>query len=482
MKNLKNIWDLVEEYDILQSEYINNSILNRYFSSIRTELIEIVYQLTKTSDTCSYRVNRLGRFKKIKYLLHRNFKEFFCILSSKKIKSKIIKPCKLIFFIEHETHYNQYSGLKRELEKQSVNYNTVFLNKSVYLKYKKLAHNPYYIGDFYTRINSLKSIVTSLYINVKLVFDSKIKNIGLEYTTKIKLELLIYNSRHLMENCKIHHALKSLLTKETKRAVFFKAEGYKTKNIVYSCSEIKIDTIAIQHGLITKNIKYNELTINTYFVWSDIFVNTLNDCNATCDKVPLGCPDYDKYKEAKLKKQIVNRGRTKKLIFLPNSGKSQTPESEVIFSLKTCLNFVSKNSDFQLIIKPHPDGENLLIKKIVEIFDVNNIIILNKEHNIQYNKYDIVVTMNSTIGIEAAIFRKPLIVILSSIEMMMVDDYLKYQIAEFVSSDHEMLAAVKKIQGDYNSYQKKCDEFISDYLNNFGTAAQKIVRNLAIDV
>ena len=482
MKNLKNIWDLVEEYDILKSEYINNSILNRYFSSIKTELIEIVYQLNKASDTCNYKVYRLGSFRKIKYLLLRNFKEVLCIFSLKKIKSKIIKPSKLIFFIEHESHYNQYSGLKRELERQSVNYNTVFLNKTIYLKYKKLTHNPYYIGDFYTRINSLRSSITALYINGKLVFDSNLKNIGFEYTAKIKIELLIYNSKHLIENYKIHHALKSFITKETKRAVFFKAEGYKTKNIVYSCSENQIDTIAIQHGLIGKGIKYNELNINTYFVWSEIFVNILKDCNANCDKVPLGCPDYDKYKETELRKQIVNRGRTKKLIFLPNSGKSQTPESEIIFSLKTCLKFISKNSDFQLIIKPHPDGDNLLIKNIVEKFDINNVIILKKGDNLEYNNYDIVATMNSTIGIEAAIFRKPLIVILSSVEMLMVDEYLKYQIAEFVSSDQEMFAAVEKIQANYNNYQKKCEEFISDYLTNFGTAARKIVGKLAIDV
>tara|TARA_B110000046_G_scaffold186020_1_gene231455 strand:+ start:2283 stop:3734 length:1452 start_codon:yes stop_codon:yes gene_type:complete len=477
----RSIWDIADEYDNLLSEYFTDSIMHLYFNLIRTELIEIIYQLESPTNLTGYKINRLNNFKKAKFILNRSIKEVFYSFRFKKNRLKI-RTSELIFFIEYENHYKQYLGLKSQLEEQSDDYKVIFLNIEVYLKYKKNVNSSHYIGEFFTNSSSIKSVFKLIYINSKIFFNSKIRNISNKNIKKVKLELLFFNSKFLLQNFKISYALNKILSTKIKRAIFFKAEGFKIRNIIDVCTKKGIDTIAIQHGLIVKNIKYNNLNINRYFVWSDVFANILDACNASCNTSSLGCPDYDKHIKSRFENQLSNKDNITKLLFLPNSGKSQTPESEILFALKICLKHLSKNSDFQLVIKPHPGGDIQLIKNVVGSFDICDVIVLEKEHKLNYNIYDIVVTMNSTVGIEAAIFRKPLIVILSSLKMMMINDYMNYKIAEFVTSDDEMEEAVTKIKGSYEMYQERCDIFINDYLKNIGTAAKQIVKNLLADV
>ena len=480
-KKSRNIWNIADEYDNLQLEYKNDSVMYRYLDLIRTELIEVIYQLESSDNLTGYKINSLNAFKKTKFILIRIIKEIFYSFDLKRNKLKI-KSNELVFFVEYINHYKQYLGLKNQLDEQSADHKVIFLNKEMYLKYKINIKCSYYIGEFYTNICLMKSIIKLFNVNTKVIFDSKIRNISTENINKIKLELLFFNSKFLLENLKISYALNKILSTKIKRAIFFKAEGFKIKNIIDVCSKNHINTVAIQHGLIVKNIKYHKLNINRYFVWSDVFANMLNACNAKCNTSSLGCPDYDKHINSRFETQLTNKDNITKLLFLPNSGKSQTPESEILLALKICLKYVSKNSDFQLVIKPHPGGDSELIKNVVECFSISNAIILEKEHKLNYHSYDMVITMNSTVGIEAAIFRKPLIVILSSLKMMMIDDYLNYKIAEFVTSDNEMLEAVAKIKDNYKIYQERCDTFTKDYLTNLGTSAKQIVKNLLVYV
>ena len=476
----RSIWDIADEYDNLLSEYFTDSIMHLYFNLIRTELIEIIYQLESPTNLTGYKINRLNKFKKAKFILNRSIKEVFYSFNLKKNNLKV-NLNDLVFFIEYENHFKQFLGLKHQLDEQSADYKVIFLNIEIYLKYKKNVNSSHYIGEFFTNSSSIKSVVKLIYINSKIFFNSKTRNISNKNIKKVKLELLFFNSKFLLQNFKISYALNKILSTKIKRAIFFKAEGFKIRNIIDVCSKKGINTLAIQHGLIVENIKFNSLNIKEYIVWSDIFANKLNVCNASCKTVSLGCPDYDKHIKSRFENQLSNKDNITKLLFLPNSGKSQTPESEIIFSLKTCLKYVSKNSDFQLVIKPHPGGDLQLIKNVVESFDICDVIVLEKEHKLNYNIYDIVVTMNSTVGIEAAIFRKPLIVILSSLKMMMINDYMNYKIAEFVTSDNEMIGAVTKIKDNYKVYQKRCDIFINNYLTNLGTSAKQIVRKLLVN-
>jgi hypothetical protein len=480
-KKSRDIWGVAEEYHNLLSEYLNDSTMYLYLKLISTELIEIIYQLESLSNLTGYKINRLSNYKKTRYVIVRSIKEIIYSFKFKRSSYKT-KLNDLVFFIEYENHYKQYLGLKSLLDNQSADHVVIFMNVKMWLKYKESINSSFYIGELYTNIDLMKSILKLFYVNTKLILNTKILNISPDNRSSIKLELLFFNSKFLLENYKISYAVNKVVKSKVKRAVFFKAEGFKIRNIIDKCSKNNIDTVAIQHGLIVENIKFNKLNINKYFVWSDVFAIKLNACNASCKTVSLGCPDYDKHILLRVKPELIKQEDTTRLLFLPNSGKSQTPESEITLALKTCLKYIDNNKDFELIIKPHPGGDSEFIKALVKSFDISNVIILEKEHKLDYHAYDIVVTMNSTVGIEAAIFRKPLIVILSSKEMMMINDYLNYKIAEFVTSDIEMNEAVVKIKTDYKMYQERCDIFINEYLTNLGTAAKKIVQNLLINV
>jgi hypothetical protein len=480
-KKSRSIWCIADEYDNMQFEYIKSPRMYGYLNLMRTELIEIIFQLESLNNLTGYKINSLSRYKKTKYIVIRTCKEFFFSLNLKRRKFNI-KLNELVFFVEFDNHYKQYLGLKIILDQQCVDHTVIFLDKKVFLRYEKSVKNSYYIGRLFSNIGLVKSLLKLITVNFKIIFDKNIRNISAKNSSTIKLELLFYNSKHLLENYNISFALNKVINTKIKRAIFFKAEGFKIRNIIDVFFKKDINTIAIQHGLIVENIKFNNLNINKYYVWSDVFADKLNACNATCDTVSLGCPDYDKHAKHLFTDELSHEDNITRFLFLPNSGKSQTPESEILFALKICLKYLSKNSDFQLVIKPHPGGDIQLIKNVVGSFDICDVIVLEKEHKLNYNIYDIVVTMNSTVGIESAIFRKPLIVILSSLKMMMINDYMNYKIAEFVTSDNEMKEAVTKIKDNYNIYQKRCDIFINDYLTNLGTSAKQIVKNLLADV
>ena len=480
-KKSRSIWCIADEYDNMQFEYIKSPRMYGYLNLMRTELIEIIFQLESLNNLTGYKINSLSRYKKTKYIVIRTCKEFFFSFNLKRRKFNI-KLNELVFFVEFDNHYKQYLGLKIILDQQCVDHTVIFLDKKVFLRYEKSVKNSYYIGRLFSNIGLVKSLLKLISVNFKIIFDKNIRNISPKNSNTIKLELLFYNSKHLLENYNISYALNKVINTKIKRAIFFKAEGFKIRNIIDVFFKNDINTIAIQHGLIVENIKFNNLNINKYYVWSDVFADKLNACNATCDTVSLGCPDYDKHAKHLFTDELSHEDNITRFLFLPNSGKSQTPESEISLALNTCLKFISRNNNCQLIVKPHPGGDSKFIKAIIKGYISPNIKILDKEHVLNYQMYDIVVTMNSTVGIEAAIFRKPLIVILSSKEIMMFDDYFKYNIAEFVTSDNEMKEAVTKIKDNYNIYQKRCDIFINDYLTNLGTSAKQIVKNLLADV
>ena len=89
--------------------------------------------------------------------------------------------------------------------------------------------------------------------------------------------------------------------------------------------------------------------------------------------------------------------------------------------------------------------------------------------------------MNSTIGIEASIFKKPVFIILSSKDYLLVDDYINEGIAFFVNSKNEIELKINELKDNSNRIIVAAEKFVNKYLCNKGRAVEKIVKYIVND-
>ena len=467
-----SIWEISKRFDLLLGRLNYHSSYSNYLRSIKPEIVEVIFQLISKNKLSGFKINNLSPFRKIRQALFRSIRELFRgIMKSEGNSTKL--DVELLFIIESENHFKQYAALYDHLSISNHKHVVLFLNTEVYSKHKEDVEEAILLNSLYNRGDYIRSFCRLWGTNVRILSERVWNRMTNWRGWQLKVELIYLNSKILTEKYLLESSALRLINHHLKVAVFCKAEGYKIRSLIEIFNNNNIHTVAIQHGFIKKDIKYNKLKINEYLVWSKLFGRELDYSEAECCTVPLGCPSYDKHFQIRsIEKKI---GSVKKLIFLPNSGKSQTPVDEIVFALNICLRYVKEHSDYELTIKPHPGGDLGLIQKLIVENELPQIKLLDKYDLIDFNKYDIIVTMNSTIGIESAIFRKPIIVMLSSLEMLMVDDYINYGIGEFVTSYAGMSRAVDKILSNYEEYQEHCERFIEDYLANPGTAGRATV-------
>lgn len=445
--------------------------------SFKPEIAEIIVQLTSEHSLSGYKVSDLSRWRKIRHSVLRSLRE---LLSRSRNASPgpDISGVQLLFVIDTNNHLKQYRALRKHLADAKVAHTVLFLNSAVYTKRWVEVVGSIPVDAFYRHSDNVRAFFRLWAVNSSLLFRNGFREMTHTGRWSLVAELFYLNCRLLMDKYRLESAVSRIIGKSLKTVVFYKAEGYRVRSLIELCNGRGMHTLSIQHGLITRDIKYNQLQPKEYLVWSELFGKELHRSGAGCKTVVIGCPDYDRHFQQN-RTGVEHNGCKIKLLFLPNSGKSQTPESEVVFALKACLQCINTLTDCELSLKAHPGGDTELLNTVVKEFGGKPVTLLEKDAQLDFSAYDIAVTMNSTIGIEAAIYRVPLIILLSSPEMLMVQDYLTYGIGEFVTGGEAMVSAVKKILCDRAAYQHNCDTFVADYLTNPGNAGAAIADHIS---
>lgn len=468
-----DIWEIATQYDSVQRKHKGSGIYSDYLKTFKPEIVEIISQLISENDLAGFKVNKLSHRKKIRDSVIRPFSAFF--FKRPHFYNSIPLPSfNLIFVLEYESHYRQYVPLSQELNRRGFQYLVVFINEELFNRHKHDVEHKYVLIENPSKAELLKNTLKYLKISLHLLLDHELLKLAPRNKKALLTELHYLNSKCLLNKFLLENTFNKVITDKNKIAVFFKSEGYKIRSLLDVCNLHGIETIAVQHGLIKKNIKYSDLPVKTYFVWSELFAKELEHSGANCKTLPVGSPYYDDHftKYAQGKHDEISGKR--RVLFLPNSGKSQTPESEIVFALGMCLKFVSENSMYSLTIKPHPGGDVSLMRDILKEYTGNSIVQLSTQDQIEFQNYYFIITMNSTIGIEAAIYRRPLLILLTSQKMLMVQDYISNGIAEFADSYENMITSIERIEGNYPYYQNNCDRFVNLYLANPGNSSSII--------
>lgn len=255
-----------------------------------------------------------------------------------------------------------------------------------------------------------------------------------------------------------------------------------------------IPSLVIQHGAIGDIGGYTPVITTKIAAWGDICKNQLVNAGVPDEKIVItGNPYFDPIFDKKIDKEYIcgrlDLDPRKGIILLTTLGDVETPfvmphiiawynEKLATAVIKVMQEFKDK----QLVIKTHPHEDDTLYKQLVTDNKCNNVTII-KDLDLYLTKdldlysiigiCDLLITKASTTGLEAMLFKKPLIeLILSGVKSAV--PYIESNAAFGVYNEKYLKDAI--VNAICNSeVQKHMKKFVYDYAyKQDGKASERI--------
>jgi hypothetical protein len=465
-----DIWQVLMRYKTWQNR--QRSLMADYARSFQTEITEIMAQLEGEVPLAGYKLPDLPQ--KIRWKMIATSFLPGKIARSRYSYFKNNQPT-LVFVVEFGSHLHQLRPIAAQLNRRKIDFGVLFLQTSLYQQAASEFENTCLAeagGNWRTWLQYLQ-------INLKAL-------VGLSRNKwasrgKFLAALAFLHAKRLRRWTALRHDFSRLLDELPAQTplVFFKAEGSLTKGLMLVGREKDRKILAVQHGWISREIKYHDLMPDTYLVWSDYFAQNLTESGAGCRTLTCGNPACD---------TVFLRATSRKphadgilsLLFLPNSGQAQTPYSEVIGALKTCLEYLQRYPEARLTIKPHPaDHSGRIARELAASQLAERVLLLDPQTAIPFEESHIVLTMNSSVGLEAAIYQKPLILLLSDQKYLITDAYIEAGIAHYAANTDMLETIIQGMLQKQEYYQEKCRLFTASHLAFPGAATEEVCRYLA---
>jgi hypothetical protein len=347
--------------------------------------------------------------------------------------------------LETQTQLKQFQFLKSELEQRFDGYDLIIINP---ILKSKIEPGTYYV-DATQKFNLgvyCRSILHFVFLWLSL---SRFKSLCKDAPGKMKM--LGFLGKAIYDHLYWRSFFRKYISEgQAQKSCFlaFKGEKYPMRTIMREVALSKRNFVSIQHGFIGAARKYRFANPSVYFVWSDYFKDQLRSSGVKAKIEISGNLQYQG-----MQKPLPKFKPSGKVIFLPNSGNSTTPEGEVRWATKTYLS-ISKlsNLPFNISIKPHPGDSRGLAKEEMHKFREENpesvFYWLEPTVKLNFEEYDTVVTMNSTTSIEANLFATPSLILLSNPKEFLLPDLIAYDPSLMVHSDTDLADKLLSIRSD----------------------------------
>jgi len=381
------------------------------------------------------------------------------------------KVNQLLFIIIFHSHLKYFLSIVTALDKNKINYSIISLKGGFEEELRPYAKNIIGLNSYYEKYD--------VYISSLLQFFIFVKYLILNNKKKAFATLKSFKDFYL-----IRVALKNIIKKNRIKSIcMYKGDGLEALTIGLfvknNFNHIKI--IVLQHGLIASLSHFKQLYIDEFWVWSSFFKKRLYRLNVDYKVKVVGDSTKDNLFNSAFNNNIerIEVGKVK-ILFLPNHGNSHTPISQVLYSLKLVLQYATEHISSTITIKPHPGDVNNVITS-----NINNqslkckVELLSKEANISFENHDIIIINNSTIGMDAALYGKPVIILAENKEQVMVEQYVDYGFAEIAYNYDELLNKIELLTLNYSSFQEKTKLFINDMYDYQGKSADRIIQELS---
>jgi len=239
-------------------------------------------------------------------------------------------------------------------------------------------------------------------------------------------------------------------------------------------------TIYIPHCIIPSSSYYSSIDYDYYFVFGDSSINNLN-----LNKFKYGSTKIVKTGSPwiQIEHSINPCFNFYSLIYFANwlIGKDEIHTK----NFNIILDFIKQNKNYNLYIKLHPIAKNEnYIKKAIE--NINNVILLPINTSLEKALKDVAIALinpGSTTGVEAALMKRPPILVnyitnnLNSIDYMDNDIQYKteYYFVEKAKNHEELLIRIKQITSNYEYYLSQCDKYVNYHLANKLDSQENII-------
>ena len=193
------------------------------------------------------------------------------------------------------------------------------------------------------------------------------------------------------------------------------------RSVMFAGKKSKIPSLTVQPGILaaTGGFCYTPIISDKFAVWGEITKKEMIKWGADPKKIVItGNPRFVKPEKRDVKnlKQKFGFEKNRPLVFLATECLEEYGkvfgEKEKITYLKTLIDVLKENSNYQLIIKLHPREEMSFYKIILPKLGLKNAVVVKDEnlHDI-INMCDVLITGFSTVVSDALIIGKPVIIL-----------------------------------------------------------------------
>jgi hypothetical protein len=171
----------------------------------------------------------------------------------------------------------------------------------------------------------------------------------------------------------------------------------------------KIPTMEIQHGIYSRTKPQSAPVSDKVCALGDYARDVLITAGGTDDQIVVtGCPKFDSlFDKKKLRYLPGSKKQCKKILFATQ----YVFEDVIIGAIEKIIPFLSVEQDVYLIIKPHPAEKPELYRRFSKKY--KKVIVEDSKANIDdlLLDADVLVTIGSTVGINAAILDVPMVLL-----------------------------------------------------------------------
>jgi len=266
-----------------------------------------------------------------------------------------------------------------------------------------------------------------------------------------------------------------------KITICFNETTPKAGLLSHVCEMTHSKSVNIAHAISAKTPLRQNSPFDYHIVYGEKSKKNIIENNGIVDGeiVSLGALKMDKYfKDTKSKKQRyiknIDKNSEKKLLIV-GSWKGHFLDDTLDHMYTFLSEFAQNHPDLSFIYKPHPLEVGSRNAYSLKFSQLKNCTIIPPESNLlkTIDSVDIVLLGWSAVGLEAAIRKKPVIVV----NPCNVPDWLSYIESEYgleIKSFRELESAIKEIYRDYDYYCRKAEEFVELHLENKGKACEEI--------
>ena len=299
-----------------------------------------------------------------------------------------------------------------------------------------------------------------------LIFSLKSYDLDLIAVDKAFLfDQIMMSARHFQ------YAKAELQLMSPKSILLYADNYFPSQNYVFAAKALGITSFTINHGLDCERYYLDDTYADHVFVWGQKRKERYLERNPkkSLNIYAFGNPNFD---DRKITKKIKISGTNILLLCRPHQSEkclsvSRSP-SDVIPIIQCIIEFLQRNKNWSLTIKLHPCTNKILYRFIHELTDEPiSISISQKSLGYEISKASVVITEDSTAGLEALLEAKCLIHShFSPTEPIL--PFVKYNSALPGGSSSELLESLEFVKSHKNGELNFLNKGRIQFIKNFG--------------